>query len=155
MRFQSTEGRLSAPQVLSSFILSSTWAWVRWRASSHWVWPVAVKVRDRAVAPVGVFAEFGLLPGRSGNPAGDDPHVGRPAGEFVAVRAVAQDRGEVCDRRALIGCRVGSERVGPVGLAQLVDPGLGAFIDRPADGVLDPPAPPAPPAVHGRRCSTW
>ena len=42
---------------------------------------------ERPVLPVGVLAEFGLLSGRSGDTAGDDPQVNRPAGHPVPARA--------------------------------------------------------------------
>ena len=40
---------------------------------------------ERTVLPVSVFAELGLLTGRSGDAAGDDPQVGRPGGQLVAA----------------------------------------------------------------------
>ena len=42
LRSGSTEGSFEAPRALSSLMLSSTWAWVRCRASSHWICPVGV-----------------------------------------------------------------------------------------------------------------
>ena len=42
----SAVGSFSAPMALSSLILSSTWAWVRCRASSHWTCPPTVLVAN-------------------------------------------------------------------------------------------------------------
>ena len=94
---------------------------------------------ERAVAPVGVLAEPGLLAGGAGDAADDDTCVGRPAGQRVAAGAVPQNAGQVRDRGVRVGPAVGGQRDPPVGFTQPVDPGLGALIDRPADRVLHPP----------------
>ena len=82
-----------------------------------------------------------LLPGRAGDAADDDPLVGRPVGQQVAVGAVPQDPGQVRDRRFGVDAAVRGQRRPPAVFAELVDPGLGALVDRPADRVLDLPAP--------------
>ncbi|WP_156820977.1 hypothetical protein [Microlunatus phosphovorus] len=69
--------------------------------------------RERAKAPVRVFAELGLLPDRAGSAAGDDPHVGWPAVQPVPVQTVAQDRGEAGDLRVGLGFPVGTQPAGP------------------------------------------
>jgi hypothetical protein len=53
---------------------------------------------------------------------------------------VPHDPGQVRDLRGGVEVAVGVHGRAPVAVAQLLDPGHGPFVDRPADGVLHPPA---------------
>jgi hypothetical protein len=48
-------GQVAGAAGLNCFIRSSTWAWVRWRASRNWTCPLAVLVTTRCIPSSGVL----------------------------------------------------------------------------------------------------